>query len=64
MTWPQRIPYDLEKALGELDQRRDAPAEQDRWGVMREWLVAHGIQPPNDLPERPEPKSTGDWHST
>jgi len=40
--------------LSELDRRRSPPADQDRWGVIKEWLEKHGVEAPDRLPVAPE----------
>lgn len=45
---------DLLRGVGELDQWRWAPKEQDRWTAIREWLVAFDVPVPVELPVRPE----------
>lgn len=53
--WPHSIPYDLEKALEELDRLRFSATDQDRWGAIREWLVKHSVPAPDyTLPMQPE----------
>lgn len=45
---------DLERRMGEQDQRRWPPKPQDRWLGMKEWLEHHEVQAPDKLPVRPE----------
>jgi hypothetical protein len=54
--WPNRIPPDLADALARLDQMRTPPTDQDRWLAIKEWLEAHGVALPDDLPNWPEPR--------
>lgn len=52
MTWPKSVPPDLKKRLDEvLSFRTFGPAEV--WGEVRDWLVAHGVEAPDKLPEDP-----------
>ncbi|PCJ04859.1 MAG: hypothetical protein COB16_17235 [Rhodobacteraceae bacterium] len=50
---------DLLRRVGRLDEWWCAPGIQDRWGAIREWLVAHEVPMPDGLPRRPE--ITRDW---
>lgn len=52
--WPFTIPEDLRKALDEQEEFRDSPATQDRWLAIKEWLEAHGVKAPEELPRRPD----------
>lgn len=52
--WPQTTRHDLDKALDELVRWRATPANSDLWGVMRDWLVQHGVEAPDGLPTRPK----------
>lgn len=61
-NWPNRIPADLAHALAELDRRRDPPGDQDRWGEIRDWLIKHGVEAPEELPMDPElPRAIGKY---
>jgi len=40
--------------MTELDRHRVPPTEQDRWGVIKEWLEGHGVEAPRRLPRAPE----------
>lgn len=52
--WPQTVPADLRPRLEEvLSYRSHGPAEL--WGVVREWLAEHAVEPPERLPEEPAP---------
>jgi hypothetical protein len=53
--WPNTIPEDLRQRLtGTLAARSVGPAEV--WGDLRDWLIRHGIQPPDQpLPEIERP---------
>lgn len=62
--WPQTIPHDLMQKLEVLDSFRNPPSAQDRWGAIREWLVAHGVKAPARLPEAPRELSGDLGHST
>jgi len=44
----------LDLALAELDRRRTPPTDQDRWGVIKEWLERHEVEAPDRLPVAPE----------
>lgn len=49
-NWPQTIPPDLRRKLENvMGYRQFGP--QDLWGEIREWLVAHGVDAPEVLPE-------------
>ena len=54
MTWPQTIPADLRRDLDMLETLRGPRTSQDRWGAIREWLIRHGVEAPEDLPVEPE----------
>ncbi len=43
--WPSNPPVYLSAKLDQLAQYRDAPASSDIWGVLKEWLEAHGVEP-------------------
>ena len=60
MPWPNSIPEDLRlRLLGTLAVRSVGPAEV--WGDLRDWLVKHGVQPPDHaLPEYPRPEGFQD----
>lgn len=50
LHWPQTIPPDLRRKLENvMGYRQFGP--QDLWGEIREWLVAHGVDAPEELPE-------------
>ena len=56
--WPHTIPHDLAEALAELDRMRFHASDADRWGVIRDWLVKHGIEvPDHTLPTAPETRA-------
>ena len=57
--WPNTIPEDLRRMLETLDQRRFPTTDQDRWGVIQEWLERHGVEVPEKLPTRPEQGRVG-----
>ncbi len=40
--------------LSELDRRRTPPTDQDRWGVILDWLEQHRVEAPVRLPVTPE----------
>ena len=49
-NWPQTIPPDLRRKLENvMGYRQFGP--QDLWGEIRDWLVAHGVEAPPQLPE-------------
>lgn len=53
MTWPASIPYDLRRAWERLEGQRARTTDADRWTEVRDWLIAHGIEPPDHpLPTR------------
>lgn len=55
MLWPNNIPADLRRQLAAtLSRRNVGPAEI--WGDVRDWLILHGIEPPNGLPEDTPPE--------
>lgn len=50
MTWPHSIPPDLRRMLDSaLSARSHGPAEL--WGEVRDWLILHGIEAPEKLPQ-------------
>lgn len=53
--WPNTIPEDLRKRMAStLTARSVGPAEL--WGDVREWLIKHGVEPPeHPLPEYQPP---------
>ncbi|WP_170789694.1 hypothetical protein [Ruegeria lacuscaerulensis] len=53
--WPMTIPYDLRCKLKSAREMRCTRGPQDDWLVVKEWLEAHGIEPPDYvLPQEPE----------
>lgn len=50
LQWMRGLTLDLT----ELDRRRSPPTDQDRWGVIKEWLEAHDVEAPDRLPVAPE----------
>ena len=50
LQWIRGLSLDL----AELDRRRSPPTEQDRWGVIKEWLEQHRVEAPDRLPIAPE----------
>lgn len=60
MEWPKRIPPDLSGKLerGPLSYRQTNP--QELWDEIAEWLEAHGVECPDDLPTWPVPGIAGD----
>ena len=50
LQWMRGLTLDLT----ELVRRRSPPTDQDRWGVIKEWLEAHGVESPDRLPVAPE----------
>lgn len=56
MAWPSNIPHDLRLKLEELERSRWQAKPADIWGVVKEWLEAHDVEAPSDLPETPKPK--------
>ncbi len=53
-AWPNTIPDDLDRMLAQLEELRHHKSNQDRWGVIKEWLERHGVEAPDSLPERAE----------
>jgi len=54
VPWPTDIPPDLRRNLETvLGFRSFGPAEL--WGEIRDWLVKHDVQVPDDLPEYERP---------
>ncbi len=51
--WPQTIPPDLRRKLGNVTGYRSF-GPQDIWGEVREWLTTHEVKAPADLPEDPK----------
>ncbi|MEM1152211.1 MAG: hypothetical protein AAGI03_16990 [Pseudomonadota bacterium] len=56
MPWPRDCPSDLHTALSEVLSLRNQNA-QEVWGNVREWLVKHGVEAPDDLPKQPAPET-------
>ncbi|AXT26612.1 hypothetical protein D1823_08475 [Ruegeria sp. AD91A] len=53
--WPRTTPYDLKCKLECLREYRSKPSLQDDWVAVFEWLIQHGIEPPDQaLPTEPE----------
>lgn len=58
MSWPTMIPPDLRRRLDEALSARNVEAA-DVWTEVRDWLIKHQVQPPDQLPEevrRGDPK--------
>jgi hypothetical protein len=54
MPWPYTIPPDLRTLLDQVLSKRNVGAAEV-WGEVRDWLEAHGVEMPDDLPfDRPE----------
>lgn len=52
--WPHSIPEDLRHRLASaMTARSYGPPEL--WGEIREWLIKHGVEPPENLPEYQPP---------
>lgn len=50
MTWPNNIPVDLRRRLDAVLSLRSCGAPEV-WGEVRDWLIKHGIEAPERLPE-------------
>ena len=57
MQWMRGLANDL----AELDRQRAPPTDQDRWGVIKEWLEQHRVKAPDRLPVAPE-MPDGNFH--
>lgn len=44
---------DLERRIADLEEYRDPPSIQTRWGAIKEWLEANNVSAPAKLPTRP-----------
>lgn len=54
MPWPNTIPADLRPRLDAALSRRSVGAAE-LWGEVRDWLIKHGVEAPERLPEDPAP---------
>jgi len=45
---------DLERRISGLDEYRDPPSIQTRWGSIKEWLEKYNVATSEKLPTRPE----------
>jgi hypothetical protein len=52
MDWPKTCPPDLRRRLETVLSFRSFGAAEI-WTELEEWLIAHGVAPPDDLPEDP-----------
>ena len=53
MPWPHSVPADLRRRLDEVLSFRNRGAPEV-WGVIRDWLEAHGVEKPDGIEvERP-----------
>ena len=50
MTWPNTIPPDLRRRLDSVLSQRNHGAPE-LWGEVRDWLIKHGVDAPERLPE-------------
>jgi hypothetical protein len=48
--WPTMIPPDLRRRLEATLSARNVEAA-DVWTEVRDWLIKHQVQPPENLPE-------------
>jgi hypothetical protein len=48
--WPTMIPPDLRRGLEAVLSARNVHAA-DVWTELRDWLILHQVQPPEQLPE-------------
>lgn len=58
--WPNTIPEDLREPLANaLSYKYHGPPEL--WSAFREWLIKHGVEAPEMLPEYkvPDPGNLG-----
>ncbi|WP_152612599.1 hypothetical protein [Leisingera sp. ANG-M7] len=62
--WPHTIPHDLKRMLETRSGFRDAPSDQDLWGVFKEWLERHQVEAPQGLPAAPEAATPSLGHTT
>ena len=54
MPWPNTIPADLRRLLDSTLSHRSVGAAEI-WGDVRAWLIKHGVDAPERLPEDPPP---------
>jgi hypothetical protein len=52
MPWPNTIPADLRRRLESVLSQR-SPGAPELWGEVRDWLIKHGVEAPDRLPEEP-----------
>lgn len=57
MPWPTMIPDDLRPAIDRIVQGRNRGVA-DVWTEVRDWLIKHGVEPP-DLPPPAPPAWEG-----
>ena len=48
--WPTMIPPDLRRKLEPVLGSRNRPLAADVWTELRDWLLKHGVTPPDELP--------------
>ncbi|WP_027234299.1 hypothetical protein [Leisingera caerulea] len=53
---------ELERKCAELERWRWPASHQDRWILIREWLICEGFHPPADLPLESEIPSCRSGH--
>lgn len=53
-TWPSTIPDDLDVDLQMILGSRSRPLAADVWTTLREWLLAHKVDAPSNLPRAAE----------
>ena len=58
MPWPNTIPADLRRHLDAVLSQRSVGAP-DIWGEVRDWLIKHGVEAPERLPEDVRPGRDG-----
>lgn len=54
MPWPNTIPADLRCMIDSALSHRSVGAAEV-WGEVRDWLIKHGVEAPDRLPEDPSP---------
>ena len=59
MTWPNKIPPHLLRVRDAVLLQRDCAAPEV-WGEVRDWLIKHGVEAPNRLPEDVPPEGPCD----
>ena len=63
-AWPRMVPPYLRRLLADVLKTGWEPLAADVWTNVREWLIKHRVEPPQNLPEDKPPAAPGsDGHS-